>query len=452
MPELNNNVTVNVSTDNPPVSAANFGVPLYLPTPGTLGVGFTERIRFYTDTDGVAADLASGDITASVADALEIALQQTPRVTTLAVGRVDAGTTEEKTLTITAVTADDVVTAWLDGHKVEHTVTGIDDVDSVALALDALLSALPNAAKFDISNATNVITIFRLIGSVPFDLVVETTGTSTAAVATSSPAPDATIDLDAILAENGGFYAVISEDKGDGWHKLVSAWAETNRRLYFAQSNTPGVKGSDTDDLLSVLGGLAREFTVITQHASDTDEQSEAWPAKKLEANPDVKTTAWAYATLAGITPGTFTQTERQNLEGKNGNLYWLFYGFGSMWPGVTCAGRKIDVRISLDWTKARIEEGLAQLFLTVYNANSKIPLTDEGISQGAAVIKSVGRQGEVAGHYVEGTFVVTQPLASEVLGPDRDARTVRYEFTAQLAGAIEKTFVNGFVSTTLPG
>ena len=102
MAGLDNDILISVFTDNPPVPAAGFGVPRYLAAPGTLGGGFTERVRFYENTAAVATDLASGDITASVSAALVAAFSQEPKVVKYAVGRVEAGIANIQTVRVNA--------------------------------------------------------------------------------------------------------------------------------------------------------------------------------------------------------------------------------------------------------------------------------------------------------------------------------------------------------------
>ena len=72
---LSDIVSVTISTQNPGVTQAGFGVPLIL----SQTVAWVERSRVYTDIDGVVADVAA--TTPEYAAANKI-FSQTPRPTT----------------------------------------------------------------------------------------------------------------------------------------------------------------------------------------------------------------------------------------------------------------------------------------------------------------------------------------------------------------------------------
>jgi hypothetical protein len=348
---LDTNVTVSVTVGAAPVTGTNFSVPLYLADPGSLGAGFTERVRFYTLASEVSADLTSGDITQAVSDALTAGFAQSPRTSTLAVGRIAGGVAQVSTVVIggtspsetdnftvditddagtwslmdwtatggeslqdvvdaliatvatlfpdgTRYTVEDIgsltiqitsnvpgvsfvsastdtsatttmadatptaasgdgaaeeevqiggtiagdedFTINADGYSVTYTTSGGDVAADVANALYTALDALMPAPYHVWMASADEVRIDAGSSNVPLDVVVETdsaAGTMIQSTIYSTTDPDT--DLDAILAEDDGWYAFVSERKGRGMALAIAAWAETNRRVLLAQSLDP---------------------------------------------------------------------------------------------------------------------------------------------------------------------------------------------------------------------
>lgn len=457
MAGLNNNVIVNIYTSSPPISAANFGVPLFVAAPGTLGAGFTERVRFYEDIAAADADLTSTDLSQAAYDALEFGFSQSPRASRLAVGRVDEGTAGVYTVTVAGTIADaEEFTVNVDGFEVSYTASvGTDDADAVATALRAALVALQPGSLGHVTFgavASGAFTITANTGSVPVSVAVSTdSAAGTIAVVTTTPPGDVTTELSALLDESGDWYILTTENKNAGWVAAVAGWIETRERIFIAQTDAADILTSSTTDIASVLQDATRARTAVLYHDDNSEEVAFSWAVKTLEADPDQRTTTFAYKTLSGCTAAPLDATAKTNLEAKNANMFWTFYSFATTWEGKTAKGEYLDAQLTYDWVKARTQEAVAQMYVTVSNQNKKIPITNAGVQQHVGVIKGVLKQGELAEHFAPESTSVTAPLAENITASDRAARLLRISFQAQLAGAFHKSITSGYVLVNLP-
>ncbi len=87
MAGFDQDVTVQITIGAPSIGQSGFGTPLWATE--EVGVGFTERIRFYTTIEGVNAD---SDLDPDAKAAATAAFSQNPRVDRIAIGRVTLAT------------------------------------------------------------------------------------------------------------------------------------------------------------------------------------------------------------------------------------------------------------------------------------------------------------------------------------------------------------------------
>ncbi len=110
--------------------------------------------------------------------------------------------------------------------------------------------------------------------------------------------------------------------------------------------------------------------------------------------------------------------------------------------------GEWFDIIRSIDFLQARVEEGLLSLLLEKSNEDSKIGFTDAGIAiienRLRSLLESYGVQQQIL---VNGSIEVSLPTRAETTTADRDDRLLRdVDFTAELAGAINRVIVRGKV------
>ena len=445
MANLNNNITVTVVTDAPPVTRAGFGVPLW-----AGAVSFAERLRKYGSSSEAAADT---ELSTAAKAAVAAAFSQEPAPSQVAVGRVGSDEAQVVTVTVAGTPADgDDFTITING--VEGTTQAVvdDTASDIAADLRSALTTALAAENVTVAGIGAEVTITADTAGEGFDYEAETNAAAATltAVETNANVSVAT-ELDAILAEDNSFYGLAIESRNQTQIERAAAWAEANKRLFIGQSSDAGVKSASSDiDVASSLKSKSYRHASVLYHSTDSEKADFAWLSKTLAADPDNQTTIWAYKILAGITKGSLTSTERDAVLAKNANLYGDFYGNGATFGGRAADGTPLDVVVTLDWTQSRISEDLAQLQSNLANRNTKIPFTDIGITQVEDTVRAVLLRGEAVGHFTADSTSVTSPKASEVSTADKNDRKLTMSFLAEAAGAIEKFTVNGAVVTSL--
>lgn len=463
MGALDKNIRVTVVLEAAPIEGTNFGRPLYLALPAEFGGGFTERVRLYADADGVNTDVASGDITSALGDRLKLALQQSPRVDDVALGRLSAGANDQEvTIAFTgnSTAAGENHTIRIGAAVVTYaTLAAAETPATISAALEALLTAELATAGVNATAVDNggSITVTADSTSDFFDYSVFTDSPSTADTITVNDAGlDLVTDFAAIRAENDDFYGVALQSRATAHNLALAAEIEAlgsdpinpEVKLFLPQSRDLDIlEASASADFFSQLIALSYVRTSGQYRAADDLDLSLALLATKLETNLDIETTTWAYATLEGIPAEDLTATQLATLEAKRGNNYGLFYKSGTNYGGVLPTGNYIDERTSADWITVRSAERLATVLLATSNRNSKIPYTDRGIAVLASEVRGVGKQGEEADHFVTDTFQVIKPLASEVPAAIKASRKLFLKFSATLSGAIQEVDISGFVA-----
>lgn len=456
---LNSNVSVTVTGDALPVSAAVFTTLLHVAAAGTLSGGFTERVRYYDTAADAAADV---DLTSDAIDAVEDCFSQTLHVNRVGVARVGADVAQVHTVTITTA-ADGVwqipITLF-DGTTItaEFTASGSAADTAIATGLRAAittaLAVAHNATPSDLtpSGVGAAVIITADVAGNPFTVgtVVDPgagTHTSTATTANKSIKTEMAL----VAEESSAWYGVTIASRVKLQIERMAEWVETTEKVFIPQNNDADLLTSATDDLASVLKAAGYKRTGLLYHATDGEWAAEDWAAFKLAADPDTTATLWSYATLTGPTKNTsLSTTEKTNLDTKRANYYLDFFGSGATAPGVMADGGKIEDRVMLDWVTARTREAVANRLLAASARNSKIPYTDVGIETMASAIRGVLVQGENAGHFVAGTASVIKPKLVDVSDADKTARVLRLSFRAQKAGAIEKAIVTGSVTVSI--
>ena len=256
--------------------------------------------------------------------------------------------------------------------------------------------------------------------------------------------PGLEADLNELLLEDPAFYGLALDSQGEAEIQAAAMWAESNRRLFVAQSaDTDCGEVSATDDILSSAKDASLGYTSLWFYPAIGTAGSclaAALLGNRLPVDPGSDT--WAFKTLAGVTVRPPTTSQRSVVLAKNGNVYERKNGVSVTFPGKTSLGEWVDVTRGLDWLRARIQESLFAL----QTANGKIPFTDEGIRLVCAAIYGVLSAGVDVGLFSANPKpTVTAPRASAVSSASRSARDLpSVTFAAQLAGAIHTITVTG--------
>lgn len=105
---------------------------------------------------------------------------------------------------------------------------------------------------------------------------------------------------------------------------------------------------------------------------------------------------------LPGITPDDLTETEAAKCKALGINFYTYYDQSAMVAEGTVCGGRFFDEVHILDWYVDAVQK---QVFTTLYQSPTKIPLTDFGTERLNSAIKSVCREGVNNGAFAAGVW-----------------------------------------------
>lgn len=429
-----NHVSISVTSGGLTATRQGFGIPAIVSHNAT----FVERVRYYNTITDVAADFAS-DSPEYLAAAQMFA--QSPSVSKIAVIRVSTAVTQEYTITIDAVRNSHTYRISVKGEGVTSEVV---EYTSDASATDGeiatgLVAAL-NAATGKNFTASGVSSPFTVTADAPgewFSLEVDPNDLD---CAQTHAASGVAAELTNALNESSDWYALVSLYNSTAYVAAVRAWAETNKRLYAADS-------SDTDGIKAVAGGGDTLDAIKTANVKYTFGCYHQEPAAMLGASvmglmlsyiPGEAT--WKFKSLANIAFSNLSATHRTNLIAKNANFIQKVAGLPFFQESTTGNGEFIDQRRGRDWLEQEIQlrvlEGLV-------NA-PKVPFTDAGISSIKGQILGACKSGETNNYLVEGQSVVSAPKLVDISAADKATRTLRNVQVAVLeSGAIHKTIIS---------
>jgi hypothetical protein len=183
-----------------------------------------------------------------------------------------------------------------------------------------------------------------------------------------------------------------------------------------------------------------RTFGVYSP-TSATDFPAVAWIGSQLAVTPG--SNDWDFKRASGVTRSVLTSTQKVNLRAKSWNFYHRKGGVDIFQDGNMFDGKPIDIQISKDWLKARLQEGI---YFRIINT-LKIPMTDAGLLVVENEIRSVLTLAESNGMIDRGWTVTTPSVTSipEALRAQRAAGV--FVIRARLAGAIRSVSIQFYLS-----
>jgi hypothetical protein len=410
-----------------------FGVLAIFGTSTSLPAG--DRIRFYSDFDGVAADFAS---TTEEYKAAAIYFSQSPTPSSLAIARrfnTAVGAQLLGSVNASKNIADytPIVNGGFDivMDTVLKKVTGLDlstttNLNGVASALTTKLAALVagtscawTGTRFIVTSGTTGITstlgfalpptgagspvdVGALFGLRAVDLGYTSAGAALETIATS---------LDAVQALNGSWYGfVLAEDTSvtaavrEQQLKDAMTWAEARVKIFGYTTNASNVQDSaqtsdiatfaknngyrrtigiwDDNDAYSIVSALARLFTT--------------------DFNGQNTTLTLKFKQLPGTSPVNISESQRIALTSKNINYYSYFGDTAMLAEGVVASGKFVDEVHGLDWQQNAIE---TNLFGTLATRVTKIPQTDKGMAVLVQAVELGCAQGVINGLLAPGIW-----------------------------------------------
>lgn len=437
-----------------------FGLLNIIGNSARLPVG--DRIRFYSDMEGVAADFASTD---EEYKAAQVFFSQAPRPSELAISRRFAaavpgellgGVGYEKTIATWQAVVAGAFKIKLDG--VEKSLTAIDlsaaaNLNAVAAAIQAKLTVAAagatiefNGSRFIVRSATTGIAstvdyatppaagtdISAMLGLNAASLGITTAGAALETV---------TDTLNALQQKNQSWYGVtFTKELTEAQVKEAAAWAEAQVKIFgFTTSASNVLDTAATNDVASYMKSNLYDRTFYIWDDNDPYQIVSAFArAFTVNFNEQNSTITLKFKQLPGTSPVTITESQRQALVSKNCNYYTYFGDSAMLAEGVMGSGKFFDECHGLDWLQNAIE---TNVFGYLFTRTTKVPQTDKGV---AAIVQQVEKAcqdgvrngllaagqwngmdlGEVkSGDFLpKGFYVYAQPVAQQNQS-DREAR-----------------------------
>lgn len=442
-----NIVNIAISRGNIAVSRLGFGVTalMHYHTKTTL------RMISCTSSEDLISSYAfsrSVDADAALLAKVDQVFSQSPRPSTLKIGRLALAPTQVHTLTVqTATTADKIEIEFM-GTAISFTSSGTAATDATALAVAI------NAIR--VGSAAAVGAVVTVTGTAAGVLYHYAKWNRFLKIKNTSTDPGIATDLGNIFAFDPDFFGFDLVDDAENSVKAAGGWAETNKRLFLptccdSEMRDPSV----TTDVASDLQDLEYDFTGVWYSGKDNlDGKGIALFATLGAAfNPGEETFAHKglTATLAEDST-TLLTSEIAALEAKNCNFYAPYLGLATTWPGKVASGEWIDTTRGLAWLESEMQ---ASVFETIRGAEGKVPFTNLGIDFAVNPVKAVLARATEDPSTGKKALLASSP-APAVTFPDVSAVTTAnkalrklpdIKWTATLAGAIHETEIRGTVS-----
>jgi hypothetical protein len=263
---------------------------------------------------------------------------------------------------------------------------------------------------------------------------------------------DATVALNNIKAENNSWYAFCDVSHLNTRTLKMAQWAEANEKLYVTCLNDPNTAAvSPGTDTISVAHQLMQGQYFRTAWWYDpilTDFPDVAIAVHSFSKYPGQET--WANQQLQGVPWVPMTETQAQNVFGKNGNTFEQFRNVAITQNGKVSGGEWIDIIRFRDWLCEEIKVNIFQQMI-----DNRIPYTDHGIgvirSRLAESLDFGVRRGGIAPPEVDingkliPSYTIEVPLAATVSANNKANRLLQdVYFTARVAGAIHVVEIQG--------
>ena len=482
------NVSITIGATFP--SRAGFGT-LNIVTNETETIGIAERIRSYTDLDGVTADWNSNSEVVAAATAY---FSQQPKPTNLKVSvRYDddqaaavrggnVSTTEE--LDALLLVGDGSFAISIDGDPQD--ISGLDfsdtelTFDDIAASIQTALQTVAtggftlakcvhDGSRFFISSGTTgaLSTISFLT---PVDPAVGTdvstmlqmtqaTGTKGNGIAGET----ITESLDAIQNINSDWYGLMftKEVRDDVLINTeasaiaAAAWCEARVKIFFNNTNDLDVLDSvTTTDIVSklMLASYRRTISTFSSFSDQYPEASLSGRAFTVNFSQINSTITLKFKQLPGITVESLTTNEKNVLDSKNGNAFIDVGGSFMYAESYMADGVFLDEVHGVDWLTDAIQTNVFGYLLT---RPTKVPYTDKGIAaleqQTIKALDEAVYNGLIApGETIDGEFLslgykTTVVPEANVNQSDKEARQYNgLSFVVLGAGAIHGAQING--------
>lgn len=417
------------------VSRFGFGIPLIAAQHNY----WPELVRAFDHPDSMTKAPYNVPQSSALYQMARTLKSQQPSPPVFKVGKLTGTFTHTVELTVQAPAAPNTVYAiTIDGSPISITASPPETADAVATSL---LVPLNTVTDITATAAANVITIVSDTASTTHAF---TAVSPTLAFADTTPAASVlpSVDLAAIRAFDGDWYALLVATPGSAAVKNTASWVETQTALFLAAVADANVPASSTSDVATALMNESRHRSSIQYHPHPAEYLDAALAGIMLPKLPGPAT--FANKGLSGVSMQGLDASARQYLKDKNANCYLNIKGLGFTLWGTAASGRFLDVTVAIDWFDIAIEDRIISLLRN----NDVVPYTAQGIELVRSQIYAQILDGIGLG-IIDGAspYSATAP-ALEAIDPNLKAGRILPDmrYTYRLSGAIHKVRVIGVV------
>lgn len=476
-------VRVNVLTSPTFPSRKGFGLLLIAGESARLPLG--QRIRFYSDMDGVAVDFSSSD---EEYKAAQVFFSQSPAPSQLAIGRrFPSGAPGELMGSVSGFTTDIPTWQAVTAGSVRLIVDGnTRNLSAMNFSADATLTAVASRIQTALVAAGSTGATVTYDGT-RFIVRSGTTGvSSTVAYATTTGAGTdistmlgltaaqlGTItngiasetmsgSLDALQVFDGSWYGLTLAASGTTEQNLkdAAAWVEARVKVFGYTTAASNVQdGANSSDIATFFKNQGYRRTIGVWDDNDAyavvSALARAFIVNFGEQN---STITLKFKTMPTVSPISINETQRLAFVAKNINYYAYFGESAMLAEGVMANGVFFDEVHGLDWLQNAIE---TNVFGYLYTRTTKVPQTDKGVAQIVSQVDKAMAEGVNNGLIAPGTwggsnlgevsqgdflakgyYIYAQPVALQNQS-DREARKAPpIQVIAKGAGAIHSVDV----------
>lgn len=427
MSDLNDVVSVVITDETTAISTASFAIPLILAT----FTNFSERTRTYLSLTEVGGDFA---VTSNV---YKMATQLFGQSSVIGAPppSIVVGRRQVDSVTFTPTVADNTAySVVLNGTTYSFTSgTGA----TATTIVTGLKAAIGTPAGINVTGTTTL----TLAPTTPGTAWSVLSSTNLVGV-NAAPTETWAAALLAVDAENDIWYELNAETQVAAEQEALSDTIQGMDKIYGLSSADVVAPTTGTTDVGYRLNAksAARTFGVYSATAA-TEFPEAAWAGSQLAVTPG--SNDWDFKRASGVTRSILSSTQIVNLRNKSWNFYRRKGGVDIFQDGNMFDGKPIDVQISKDWLKARLQEGI---YFRIINT-LKIPMTDAGLLIVENEIRSVLTLAESNGMIDRGWTVTTPPVLSipATLRAQRAAGV--FVIRARLAGAIRSVSIQFYLS-----
>lgn len=441
-------VRITVSLLTAAVKEAGFGIPLIL----DYHTRFSERIRFYEDTDAMLSDGFLATDAAYIAAGQAFAQQPAPAE--VAIGRRALAPTSQVKLFITAINSKkyEVTVTKPDGiaSTVSYTSDGTATVAEIIAGLVAVIDALAGIDAVSADAGTSVAITATSGAGVFFGVKVTEDGVCAGHagmnIQQTHADPGIATDAAAIRGVDDSWYGITCTTQGKAELDALSAWAESNEKQMI-QATQDGTVIDATAGNVALLAQTASRFrTGYLYHENPMQFAGAAWMGSVFPIDPGGVT--YAFRQLRNVDKSPLSTTHMTNLENTNCNYFVDIGGngvtFGKNGGGKAASGEWLDIIRDTDWYEVQLGVEILKIKL----ANNKVPMTNAGITMEEAGLRAATKRAEDAG-FLDAAFTAYDiPDITEISANDRANRILnKLKVSSRVQGAIHITDITATIT-----